>query len=168
MKVDYNSFLKKKIIVAENFGIDTKGLTYSEKLFPHQCDIVNFCLQGGRRAIFASFGLGKSFMQLEIAKQLINITGKHFLIVCPLGVAGEFKRDNIKLNTGLHLQYITDTDILSDGAPQIYLTNYERVRKGDIDPMLFCGVSMDEASILRNLQTETTNYVLSHFKQVPY
>lgn len=166
--MEYEEFLKKKIIVAENYGIDTEGLEYSAKLFPHQIDIINFCLQGGRRAIFASFGVGKSMMQLEIARQLIKLTGKPFLIVCPLGVSGEFKRDNRKLKTGLEITYITDTDEFKDANVQIYLTNYERVRKGDINPEHFCGVSFDEASILRNLQTQTTNYVLQHFRQVPY
>ena len=165
----YTDFLKKKVVVAEKYGIDTAGLSYSEKLFPHQKDIINFCLEGGRRAIFASFGLGKTFMQLEIAKQLIKLINKPFLIVCPLGVAGEFKRDNHKLEGDVYdINYITDTDHFENANVQIYLTNYERVRKGDINPELFCGVSFDEASILRNLQTETTNYVLTHFKKVPY
>ena len=165
---EYEDFLKKKIVLAEKFGIDTTEIQLTEKLFPHQKDIVNFCLEGGRRAIFASFGLGKTFMQLEIAKQLIKIHDKPFLIVCPLGVAGEFKRDNQKLETNLNIDYITDTDSLHEVKSQIYLTNYERIRKGDIDASLFCGVSFDEASILRNLQTETTNYVLQHFKKVPF
>jgi DNA modification methylase len=164
----YEEFLKGKVVIAEKFGIETENLELTEKLFPHQKDIVKFCLEGGRRAIFASFGLGKTFMQLEIAKQLIKITNKPFLIVCPLGVSGEFKRDNRKLNTGFDITYITDTDDFENENIQIYLTNYERVRKGDIDPSLFCGVSFDEASILRNLQTETTQYVLSYFKKVPF
>jgi len=168
MNKDYQSFLKGKVIIAENFGIETENLKFTEKLFPHQKDIVDFCLKGGRRAIFASFGLGKTFMQLEIAKQLINHTGKPFLIVCPLGVSGEFKRDNRKLGTGYDVTYITDTDNFENANIQIYLTNYERVRKGDINPELFCGVSFDEASILRNLQTETTQFVLSYFKKVPF
>ncbi len=147
MNKDYQKFLKGKVIVAENFGIETENLKFTEKLFPHQKDIVNFCLQGGRRAIFASFGLGKTFMQLEIAKQLIQHTNKPFLIVCPLGVSGEFKRDNRKLQTGYDVTYITDTDNFENSNIQIYLTNYERVRKGDINPELFCGVSFDEASI---------------------
>lgn len=167
--MNYNDFLKGKVVISEKFGLDTSELTYTKKLFPHQRDIINFCLEGGRRAIFASFGLGKTFMQLEIAKQLIDKFKKPFLIVCPLGVAGEFKRDNKKLNTGYKIDYITDTDSFHpDHDPQIYLTNYERIRKGDIDASLFCGVSFDEASILRNLQTETTNYVLTHFKKVPF
>jgi len=166
--MEYEEFLKSKVVVAEKNGFDTSNVKYTEKLFPHQKDIAEFCLQGGRRAIFASFGLGKTFMQLEIAKQLISKFEKPFLIVCPLGVAGEFKRDNTKLGTGLEIQYITDTDSILEIKPMIYLTNYERIRKGDIEPSFFCGVSFDEASILRNLQTDTTNYVLKHFKTVNY
>lgn len=165
---DYQDFLKSKVVVAEKFGIETSEMQLTEKLFPHQKDIVNFCLEGGRRAIFASFGLGKTFMQLEIAKQLILRYNKPFLIVCPLGVSGEFKRDNRKLETGLDIDYISETDNIQNANPQIYITNYERVRKGDIDADLFCGVSFDEASILRNLQTDTTNYVLKHFKKLNY
>lgn len=166
--MNYEDFLKSKVVVAEKFGIDTSQIEYSPKLFEHQKDLVKFALDGGRRAIFASFGLGKTFIQLEIARQLIKVTGKSFLIVCPLGVSGEFKRDNKKLETGLKIDYITDTDNFDDSSVQIYLTNYERIRKGDINEDCFCGVSFDEASILRNLQTETTNYVLDHFKKVNF
>jgi len=165
---DYKEFLKQKVVIAENFGIDTSEIKLTKKLFPHQKDIVNFCLEGGRRAIFASFGLGKTFMQLEIAKQLIKIYKKPFLICCPLGVAGEFKRDNDKLKTGLKISYIKDTDNIESYEPQIYLTNYERVRMGDIDAEKFCGVSFDEASILRNLQTETTQTVLHYFRKINF
>ena len=165
---EYSEFLKGKVVIAEKFGIDTTDLELSPTLFDHQKDIVRFCLEGGRRAIFASFGLGKTFMQLEIAKQLIQIYNKPFLIVCPLGVSGEFKRDNKKLNTGFDIEYITDTDVIDNIKVQIYITNYERIRMGDINPELFCGVSFDEASILRNLQTDTTNYVLKHFKKLNF
>jgi len=167
--MNYQEFLKGKVVIAEEFGIDTGGIEYSDMLFQHQKDIVNFCLKGGRRAIFASFGLGKTFMQLELAKQVISETEKPFLICCPLGVSGEFKRDNEKLGTGHTITYITDTDsIPSEIEPQIYLTNYERVRKGDIDAETFGGVSFDEASILRNLKTNTTNMVLKYFRKVKY
>src|SRR5690606_16481749 len=102
----------------------------SEILFPHQKDIVPWMLEGGRRACFASFGLGKTLMQLEIAMHVINHTGKPFLIGMSLGVMGEFKRDNELLETGLDVEYITDTDSIEDYSPKIYLTNYERIRKG--------------------------------------
>jgi SNF2 family DNA or RNA helicase len=164
----YIKFLENKIVVAEHFGHDLVPGQLSENLLPHQRDIVEWSVRGGRRAIFASFGLGKTVMQLEIAKQIINHCNKPFLICMPLGVVGEFKRDNEFLKTGFEIEYITDTDTLQDYELKIYVTNYERVRKGDIDPTKFAGVSFDEASILRSLKTETTNYVLTYFKKVPY
>lgn len=165
---DYKKFLENKIIISEDFGFEIQEDKISPFCKPHQKDICIWSLKGGRRAVFASFGLGKSVIQLEIAKQCIDKTGLPFLIVCPLAVAIEFKKDNIKLDTRLELTYITDTETIETYKPQIFITNYERVRMGDIDPSKFCGVSFDEASILRNLKTETTNYVLEHFKNVPY
>jgi hypothetical protein len=168
MKQEYLEYLQNKIVVAENFGNDFDVSNLSEILLPHQKVIVPWCMEGGRRAIFASFGLGKTLMQLELAKQVIKETNKPFLICMPLAVVGEFKRDNQLLKTGLDLIYITDTDSMPKTKKAIYVTNYERVRKGDIDPKKFGGVSFDEASILRNLKTETTNYVLNHFRSVQY
>ncbi len=164
--MNYEDFLKKKVIIAESFGFEP--LWEAPKAKPHQTDICNWALRGGRRAIFASFGLGKTFMQLIVAKNCILKENKPFLIACPLGVVGEFKRDNRKLGSGLEIKYITDTDSINTYEPIIYMTNYERIRKGDIDANKFCGVSFDEASILRNLQTETTNYILQYFRQIPY
>lgn len=166
--MEYKEFLESKIVIAEDFGFSNTDIT--KCLLPHQKDIVAWCLKGGRRAIFASFGLGKTVMQLEIAKQTIQHTGKPFLICMPLGVVGEFKDDNDLLQTGFDIEYIKDTDDFISGevVTKIYVTNYERVRKGDIDPEMFGGVSFDEASILRSLKTETSNYVLKYFKKIKY
>lgn len=65
MNKEYKEFLENKIVVAESFGFEP--VHNLDMLFPHQNDIVNWCIEGGRRAIFASFGLGKTFMQLSIA-----------------------------------------------------------------------------------------------------
>ena len=166
METTYQQFLENKVVIAEKFGFNP--ISNIDILLPHQNDIVNWCIEGGRRAIFASFGLGKTVMQLSIARQCINHTNKPFLIAMPLGVVGEFKKDNILLNTGLDLEYITDTNSISDYETKIYVTNYERIRKGDIDASKFSGVCFDEASILRNMKTETTNYVLQYFREIPY
>jgi DNA modification methylase len=168
MIAEYKEFLENKIVIAEEYGTEIEASNLSPVLLPHQRDIVEWSIKGGRRAIFASFGLGKTVMQLELAKQVIAIENRPFLICMPLGVVGEFKRDNEFLNTGLDVQYIKDTDTIEQYEPKIYVTNYERVRMGDIDPEKFAGVSFDEASILRNLKTETTNYVLAYFKKIKY
>lgn len=166
MNEDYIKHLKDKVIIADNYGFDPIWMPEIAK--PHQKDICHWGITGGRRAIFASFGLGKTFMQLIIGANCIKHTDKPFLIGCPLGVVGEFKRDNRKLNSGYEIEYITDTNNIENYENKIYLTNYERIRKGDIDASKFGGVSFDEASVLRNLKTETTNYVLNYFSKVPY
>lgn len=164
--MEYSEFLKNKVIIAENFGFEPNWLPDNAK--PHQKDIVYWGIKGGRRAYFCSFGLGKSVMQLITAVNCINKTNKPFLIACPLAVVGEFKRDNNLINTGFEIKYITDTDTIEQYENKIYLTNYERIRKGDIDPSKFGGVSFDEASIFRNLKTETTQFILQYFKKVEY
>lgn len=164
---EYVEFLEKKIVIAEEYGFEPDGIIGD--LLPHAKAITQWCLKGGRRAIFASFGLTKTVMQLELAYQCIRKENKPFIICMPLGVVGEFKRDNKEFfNAEIDLEYITDTDSINGYETKIYVTNYERVRKGDIDPSKFCGVSFDEASILRNLSTETTNYVLTFFKKIQY
>jgi hypothetical protein len=166
MDQEYIKYLKSKAIIAEEFGFEPNYLPDMAK--PHQKDMVFWGVKGGRRAYFASFGLGKTFIQLMTAVNCMEKENKPFLIACPLGVIGEFKRDNRKLGTGYDIQYITDTDTIDEYEKKIYLTNYERIRKGDIDPEKFSGVSFDEASVLRNLKTETTNYILQYFKKVRY
>jgi DNA methylase/Helicase conserved C-terminal domain len=165
---NYNTFLEAKIEIAESFGVDIYPNQLSEILKPHQSAIVPWCIAGGRRAIFASFGLGKTLMQLELAKLVMQITNKPFLICMPLGVVGEFKRDNKLLNTGYEIEYITDTDTINSYELKIYVTNYARVRMGDIDPDMVGGVSFDEGSAIRNLSSDTTNYILSYFKSIRF
>lgn len=63
----YEQFLKSKVIISEDFGFDAQGINPMMK--PHQRDVVNWAIKGGRRAIFNLFGLGKTFDQLEIAVQ---------------------------------------------------------------------------------------------------
>ena len=79
MNKNYKQFLENKIVIAQDFGFEpypTIG-----KLLPHASAITQWAIQGGRRAIFASFGLTKTAMQLELAHQVIKHTNKPFLIV---------------------------------------------------------------------------------------
>jgi DNA modification methylase len=99
----------------------------------------------GCAAIFAAFGLGKSFMQLEIARLICKKAGGRFLIVAPLGVRQEFKIDADKL--GIEIRFIRRIEECGDTG--LYITNYETIRDGKLDPREFTGCSLDEASILR-------------------
>ena len=51
---------------------------------------------------------------------------------------------------------------------RIVLTNYERVRDGDIDPTYFKAVSLDEAAVLRSFGSKTYQTFLQKFKGIPY
>jgi len=140
----YEAFIAAKVAIAPERGFEPP-LPLSEVLFPFQRDIVRWAVRRGRAAIFASFGLGKTFMQLEIARQVCAQTGGRFLIVAPLGVRGEFRRDAEKL--GMELHFIRRVE--EAGPTGVYLTNYEPVRDGKLDPRAFDGASLDEASCLR-------------------
>jgi len=143
----YEEFIQQKATFEPGRGLPCELSEINPILKPHQRDIVCWAVRGGQRAIFAAFGLGKTFMQLEIARLVTEKTGKPFLIVAPLGVRQEFRRDGEKL--GIYLAFGKCTNDFDNDVSAICLTNYESIREGKIDISLFGGISLDEASILR-------------------
>lgn len=167
--MNYTDFLKTKITVAPSTGIDVTvpHLNFADgtKLKPHQCDAINWAIRGGSRALFESFGLGKTIQQIIILDTLIDSEGGKALIVAPLGVRQEFKRDAWN-KMALKIKYIRRMDeIEGDG---IYITNYERVRDGDINPEAFTATSLDEASVLRSYGSKTYQSFLDKFQNVRF
>ena len=145
---DYEAFLRNKFAFTEDRGFcELDAIAVNPLLKPHQRDIVRWAVRKGCAAIFAAFGLGKSFMQLEIARIVCELTGGRFLIVIPLGVRSEFMRDAVKL--GITITFIRRIE--EAGESGIYLTNYETVRDGKLDPRVFIGASLDEAAILSSM-----------------
>ncbi|MDH8276083.1 hypothetical protein QIG69_27410, partial [Klebsiella pneumoniae] len=61
-------------------------------LKPHQRDAVIWSVKGGRRALFESFGMGKTAQELEYCRLVTEHEGGRALIVLPLGVRQEFTR----------------------------------------------------------------------------
>jgi hypothetical protein len=149
MLEEYAAFLADKAQLAEQVGfLDVDPGEVHPLLKPHQRDTVVWAVRGGRRAIFASFGLGKTFIQLEIVRIVLAKLGAgRGLIVLPLGVRQEFTRDAARLD--LQVRFIRSVD--EADADGIYITNYETVRDGRLDPRQFEVVSLDEAAILRGL-----------------
>jgi DNA modification methylase len=162
---DYDAFLAAKACVAIPDGLDMQEIQVSDMLKPHQDAITRWAVSGGRRAIFASFGLGKTFIQLEIARCIAAFTGGRFLIVAPLGVRHEFAVDALKL--GIGLKFVRSLDECGDTG--VYLTNYETIRDGKIDPKKFAGASLDEASVLRSFGgTKTFREFMRVFEGMRY
>ncbi|OZF25197.1 DNA methylase N-4 [Rhodococcus sp. 14-2496-1d] len=161
---EYTEFLKEKVNFNKTFGFSVADDQINALLKPHQRDIVRWCVLGGRRAVFASFGLGKSVMQIEIMRLIIERMGGSALIVCPLGVRQEFTRDAAMLGTSASF---IRTPAEMDG-PGLYLTNYESVRDGKLDPNDFTAVSLDEASVLRSFGSKTYQTFLTLFDDVQF
>jgi hypothetical protein len=194
----YEEFLRAKVITQKELGFDLPASAVHKLLKPHQRDMVLWALRKGRGALFASFGLGKTMVQLVIADQIVKHeiksqssprrhggtealhagsgkSGKktttapgepvRFLIVAPLGVRQEFKRDAEKL--GIKITFVRR--IKECKEPGIYLTNYETIRDGKMDPRGFVGVSLDEASVLRGRGNKTFGeFAFSHFRDTRF
>jgi hypothetical protein len=133
-------------------------------LKPHQRAGVIWACQGGRRALFEAFGLGKSVQQLEILRLCRRSDGEPTLIICPLGVRQEFRRDGEML--GIATRFIRADAEIDREFDGIHLTNYESVRDGKLDPNNFGAVSLDEASVLRSFGSKTYQTFLTLFNKV--
>ncbi len=183
MDAAYQEFLEAKVPVAEKAGIPctldmvATHLLDGRELKDHQRHIIRWAVEGGRRALFEAFGLGKSIQQLEIERIITRATGGLGLIVAPLGVRREFMRDAALL--GIAIVFVkSDAEIeaaLAEVGPAgggvtapLFLTNYESVRDGKIDVARFTVVSLDEASVLRSYGSDTFQTFMPLFASVPY
>jgi len=162
--VKYSEFINEKTIFRNQSGFEIELTEINPMLKPHQKDIVKWCVIGGCRSIFASFGLGKTFCQLEILRIIKKYKGGRMLVIAPLGVRGEFFNDSKKLD--IEINFVNKTDQV--GGDGLYITNYESVRDGKLDVNLFNGVSLDEASVLRSYGSKTYQNFLTLFESVKY
>lgn len=117
--MEYIEFLKQKIDIAPKSGFEVSNEEISPALKPHQRDAVKWAVRGGRRALFEKFGLGKTVQALEFCRIITKHKGGKALIVLPLGVKQEFKRDAVNL--------------LNMPEPE-YVRNMEEVRRAKTFP----------------------------------
>lgn len=160
--------MKTKIEIAPESGFEVEKSKINSALKPHQKDAVAWALKGGRRALFESFGLGKTVQELEFCHLAAEHTKGRAMIVLPLGVKQEFTRDAVKILGYEMPEYCRTMEEVIQSKSQIVLTNYERVRDGDIRPDYFQATSLDEASVLRSFGSKTYQTFLDKFKNVPY
>jgi hypothetical protein len=149
IQTEYEKFLQSKIKIEKEQGHEIQASGINPILKPHQKAIVEWMVKGGRRACFASFGLGKSIIQLEAVRITREISSGMGLIVIPLGVRQEFVRDSIEiLKWEQAPKFIRRIEEATD-PNGIYMTNYETIRDGKLDPAEFTVATLDEASVLR-------------------
>ena len=179
---DYDALLDCKVELAVKGGFDIALEDISPALKPHQALAVQWAVRGGCRALFESFGLGKTVQELEWCRIITERIGGKALIVLPLGVRQEFTRDAVQLLGWPAAPNHPNEPAGSPGAPvyvrtqaeakaaagRILMTNYERMRDGDIDPASFTACCLDEASVLRSFGSKTYQTFLQKFKSVLY
>lgn len=165
----YDQFLHDKVVTAPLRGIEVDRALLHDYLKPHCKDLVVWALRLGCAAIFASFGLHKTAMQLEWCRQMQRRGGGATLNVLPLGVRHGFIKEAALL--GMEVRFIRTNEEYHLGRAEgvvHFLTNYESIRDGKLDPNLFTAVSLDEASVLRSYGSKTFQEFLPLFGKVAF
>ena len=140
MAKDYTEFIQSKAIRSDFNGFDPVWMP--DFLFEFQRHLVDWAIRKGRAAIFADCGLGKTPMQLVWAENVARKTSKPVLILTPLAVANQTKREAEKF--GIEAEVSTNGDALG----KITIANYEKLHLFDSSD--YAGVVCDESSILKS------------------
>ena len=148
---EYEQFLKtkRKTFLESGFEINENELNPLLKDF--QKYGIKTALFKGKFAFFFDCGLGKTFSQLEWAKQVYLKTNKKVLILAPLAIVEQTKNEAIKFN--IDLNYFD-------------ITNYDQLK--NIDCNIYSGVVLDESSILKGKDGKLSTLIIESFKNTPY
>lgn len=158
---DYQKFLQSKKRIAISSGFEKPKDQMCADMFEWQKDIVYWALRKGRCALFEDCGLGKTIQSLEWAKSVSEHTKKPVLIVCPLSVAEQTKREGKKF--GFSVSVVRDQKQVQ---ADINVTNYEML--DHFDASAFDGVVLDESSILKNFTGKMRTEIIEKFRNTPY
>lgn len=157
----YADFLASKRILAEPCGFEVAESDINPMLFPFQRDICRWALRRGKAAVFAHTGLGKGPIQLEWCRQVSRHTGGKTLILAPLAVSQQFKREADKFGVPVTLCHE-----MGDVRPGVNVTNYERMDR--IDLAQFDGVSLDESSCIKDWTSKTAQTLIAQLSGTPF
>lgn len=149
--MNYNNFLetKKKTFINSGFNVDES--TLNKNLFPFQRYVVKIALQKGRFALFEDCGLGKTIQLLSWSEAVFNHTKKKVLILSPLAVVEQTKREAKKFGINENCYHIT---------------NYDQLK--NIDVSIYSGVVLDESSILKGKDGKLSILIIGKLKNIPY
>ena len=159
--MEYEKFLKSKMRTASDCGFSVERSEINPKMFEWQKDIVIWALKKGRAGLFEDCGLGKTIQQLEWSDKVQKHCNLPVLIVAPLAVAEQTKREGLKFGYTVNICR-TQKDV-KDG---INITNYEML--DHFDGSEFCGVVLDESSILKNFTGKVRTQIIDMFCKTPY
>lgn len=157
----YESFLKSKMRQVPCCGFSVDRSEMNENLFDWQKDIVCWALRKGKAALFEDCGLGKTLQQLEYCRLVSKHTNKPTLIIAPLAVSQQTKREGKKFGYEVNICRSQD-----DVVTGINITNYEILDHFDLSA--FGGIALDESSILKHYSSKIRTQIIEACKDVPY
>ncbi len=157
--MNYAEFLEAKRHSSSNYGIEPNYLP--DCLFDFQRFTAEYAIKKGRCAVFLDTGLGKTIIELVIAKNYIKQFNKPVLIITPLAVAFQFITEAEKFG-------VDDIEYSKDGKykSKIVVCNYERLEHFNHSD--FDCVILDESSILKNFDGEIKARITTFLKRVKY
>ena len=156
---EYRQFIASRAVDQRKNGFKPKPINGAAK--QHQINTLDFALNLGRSAAFLDTGLGKSFIELEFARQCAEETGKPSLILTPLAVAAQMVREGNKFN--IDARQIKEQSEVGQG---VMVANYERLQK--LDTTSFGSIILDESSILKSFAGKTRIALMDAFRDAPY
>lgn len=159
---EYERFLERKKQRAASSGFDFPKERMNKMLFDWQRDIVYWALKKGRCALFEDCGAGKTIQFLQWGTAVAEYTGKPVLVVSPLAVAEQTKREADKFGFQ-NVRVVRDQKHIGHG---VNVTNYEIL--DHFDCSVFGGVVLDESSILKNYSGKTRTEIIEKFQMTPY
>lgn len=155
---DYNSFLCSKIKLDVPTGM-TNPPKLSSMLFDFQKSVTDWACRRGKAAIFEGTGLGKSFQELSWAKAVYEEEKKPVIIFCPLAVSGQMVREANKFG-------LEASKVEGNTNDPIQVTNYQKIDNFDLSK--YCGVVLDESSILKNQIGHYRTQIIDVCSKIPY
>lgn len=157
----YEEFLKTKDLERIEAGFDIPKSKLNKALFPFQRDIVSWALKKGKCAIFSDCGTGKTLMQMEFANQVCKHSKGNALIIAPLAVVEQTKKEGEKFGIAINVCRTQD-----DVKKGVNITNYEMLEH--FTAAAFTAVILDESSILKSFTSSTRDLLIDMFQKTPY
>lgn len=158
--ISYHDFLARKSQVGSLSGFEPLWLP--DFLKPFQSHLCDWNIRKGRSAMLASFGLGKTPMQLVWAENVVRHTNKPALILVPLAVAQQTVREAEKFG----VDCVRSPDGKFPAGARVVITNYDRLHK--FNPDDFGGGVCDEAGCLKNESGKRRAEITEFFRTLPY
>ena len=101
--MEYVDFLRRKSVMAQPCGFDSRPNQLSPKLFDWQRDVTSWAIQRGRAGLFEDCGLGKTAQQVTWANTIAEHTGSPVLLLAPLAVSRQTQREGTKFGVQINV-----------------------------------------------------------------